>query len=568
MPICRRHQALLCAGFCISAHLCAMVRTTIPSQDGIKFIQIARQFGHQPVWDVIRSADQHPLYPATVAMAHWFLGPLRLSNPAAWRVAAQSVSLVAGLFTLWPLFRISQRLFGDQSALLAVFFWLVLPLPMSIGHETLSDSLALCLSVWALHLGLCLSEVCYWQQRLALSVASGTCVALAYWTRPEGVLAAFSIISAQLIAAISAKRSSALFSWRHSILPVAAFSTIVGAALAFYSVVNGSMTDRLAGLASPKYSQHVATQAPGQNLPRGLPLALRDSTLDFSPKDPQREVRKTGLKAGHWQILREWSESLGMALAVMTLWGIVRTRTIENHARILVRIHSGILLSALVYQSSVRGYLSERHVLMLTFLSLPFAASGVRLCSTRLADLLSVDLRKRKVLVRNGLSAIMLVGVWQQNKPAHESRMPHRLAGQWLTRNTSGYEAVFDTRGWASFEADLKRYDPYHMPQALSDSSTRYFVVEAGELQSGSLRSATLSKIIDDGGRLMARFRRDQSEGSDDQRDVLVFAWHRPSVWDIPVHEPIANKPITEDIRRDENFMPVQFSTNQESVQP
>ena len=44
-------------------HGLGIARTILPAQDGLKFIRIARLFQHAPAADVIRSSDQHPLYP-------------------------------------------------------------------------------------------------------------------------------------------------------------------------------------------------------------------------------------------------------------------------------------------------------------------------------------------------------------------------------------------------------------------------------------------------------------------------------------------------------------------------
>jgi hypothetical protein len=49
-------------------------------------------------------------------------------------------------------------------------------------------------------------------------------------------------------------------------------------------------------------------------------------------------------------------------------------------------------------------------------------------------------------------------------------------------------------------------------------------------LTSGSKRAATLAKILDDGGELVARFPKKQ--GHEDGGDVLVFSWKRPEWWD------------------------------------
>jgi hypothetical protein len=64
-------RRLLVAIVLLSAalHAIGMARSILPAQDGLKFIRIAREFQTRPWIDVVRGADQHPLYPALVAVA-------------------------------------------------------------------------------------------------------------------------------------------------------------------------------------------------------------------------------------------------------------------------------------------------------------------------------------------------------------------------------------------------------------------------------------------------------------------------------------------------------------------
>jgi hypothetical protein len=203
---------------------------------------------------------------------------------------------------------------------------------------------------------------------------------------------------------------------------------------------------------------------------------------------------------------------------------------------------AGLLVLALGYQASFRGYLSSRHVLFLTLLSIPHAAAALRLCALRFAGLVQLPPTQRRRGTRLALSIIAVGGIWLQAKPIHASRQGHIRAGQWLRGQARPGLAVFDSRGFASFQADLRRYDPLHMPQALSDTSTGFWVLEAGELNSRSRRAATLKKILADGGQLVAKFPRKKDR--EDAADVLVFSWARPKGWDEPPpHAAVARKP-------------------------
>lgn len=521
MP-CRR-IGLFLACFCLAAHLFAMARISLPSQDGLKFIAVAQEFSRQPAWDVIRSADQHPLYPALLALAHPLFRPFQLESHVSWRLAAQAVSLVAALATLWPLYQITRRLYRPVTAFLALFLWLILPMPMSLGHETLSDATALAFIAWSLYLGLLAAESRRVARRTLYTLASAICVGAGYWTRPEAVLAAPAII-----AAIVWKNERRLII---RMAELSLFAGVVGGLMIIYLNINSTLSDRLAAFQAADRSSNVAYSG-FSHLPKGLPEALRDPRLDFSPKDPAREVGRAGLSDGLQNLLRLWAESLGDALAVMTLWGLFRCRTHNPRARLLIRIQAVLLILALGYQASFRGYLASRHVVGLTFLSVPHAAAALRLSALRFAGLVKLIARQRRAGTRLALAAMAFGGVWLQAKPIHGSRQGHQKAGEWLRTNAGESACVFDTRGWAAFQADRRRYDPYHIAQALSDKSTEFWVVEAGELTSGSRRAATLSGILADGGRLAARFPRKADR--EDAADVLVFAWSRPALWDRP----------------------------------
>ena len=556
-------QRLILLIICVMAHGWAMFSQNIPSQDGLKFIELARRFEQEPAWDVIRSADQHPLYPMLVSKVHQQMGWLSLTAATSWRIAAQLVSFLAAIATIFPIFRISQRLFHPASANLAVFFWLVLPVPMSIGHETLSDALALAFGLWALELGLMTSESSGYARKWLLAGGVGFCVSLAYWTRPEGIVIGLTILIFWILSACLGTAKTSLLSAK-DLISMATFLIICLFSVGLYQTINGSISDRLSKFSEPSNSASIASSNLHANMPRGLPLTLRDRALDFSPKDPLREVRHPGLKAAVWQIVREWSESLCMVLGVMTLWGMVRVRCTDRNALLLTRIYGFLVLAMLLYQASRRGYLSERHVINLTWISLPFAAAAVSLCVNRLADIGKVTERRRLVVSRIGLAGILLLGIWQQSKPAHQSRLPHIMAGQWLKQNAAQGTAVFDTRGWASFESNLRRYDPYHIPQALSDSSTAFWVVEAGELSSGSARARTLNQLLSEGGQLVNRFAKERHSSGTDEDDVLLFAWKRPVNWDLKNPALAVDTSSTIGPKIDDKILPTMFESRKE----
>src|SRR5262245_2477262 len=101
-------------------HTIGIAQSVLPAQDGLKFLRFARQFQNQPWVDAIRIADQHPLYPASIALVQplvaFVLGP----GPDAWRIAAQSVSTLASIALIFPLLGLARALFDEKVASLCV----------------------------------------------------------------------------------------------------------------------------------------------------------------------------------------------------------------------------------------------------------------------------------------------------------------------------------------------------------------------------------------------------------------------------------------------------------------
>ena len=124
-------------------HGISIARSLLPAQDGLKFIRIARQFQNDPCPDVVRSTDQHPLYPALIAAVEPLFVRLAGPGPDTWRIAAQWVAALASVLLLFPLYDITRTIFDERIACIAVAIYALLPVPAEVGHDTLSDSLGM-----------------------------------------------------------------------------------------------------------------------------------------------------------------------------------------------------------------------------------------------------------------------------------------------------------------------------------------------------------------------------------------------------------------------------------------
>ncbi len=330
-----------------------MARTPLPAQDGLKFLRVARQFQVQPWADVVRSSDQHPLYPALIALAEPAVSLAIGQGPDAWRLAAQGVSMLAALALLWPLHSLTRCLFDERTANLAVFLYALLPFPAAIGHDTLSDSLALSFTVAAL----CLGEVTLRTRSWIAAIGCGVAAGLGFLTRPEAAL----VVPVVVIAAMWGWRS-----WREEMAVFGRLVALTASILLFvgaYAMVKGELSEKLA----LRWSTQIGTKAyVARKPPPQLPTGLDNPQFDFSPKEESDQPSLVNMPLeATGRLFREWAEGTTLILIPVILWGLVRTRSLEGSAagrRMILVYVVGFSLIAIRHASTL-GYLSGRHAL-------------------------------------------------------------------------------------------------------------------------------------------------------------------------------------------------------------
>jgi 4-amino-4-deoxy-L-arabinose transferase-like glycosyltransferase len=527
-------------------HALGIARTVLPAQDGLKFIRVARQFQERPAIDVIRGSDRHPLYPALIAVCEpfvaWFTGP----GPDAWRIAAQGVAALASIVLILPLYGLTRALFDDRIAALAALLFVVLPLPAEVGRDTLSDSLGLLAALAALQLGA--AALAPARRGFGAIAGCGLAAGVGYLARPEVALVPLAVAITLLVGGWRpALRRRVLMEM--STLGVA-FLTLVGG----YALAKGEVSESLAlrhgaGIAPPRTPVRLARP--------WLPPGLDDPRWDFSPKEetlpgesraPGRS--RTSAVAATVELITRWAEGLGGFFGLFAIWGAVRARFVraliaganvdsgsgqdENalppRLRMLLTIYLVLYALVLVRHQVTLGYLSDRHLLPLVAVAMPWTAAGTYVCARRAAAALGWPARRTRVLagVLVMLAAISAL-VMPQWKPGHRSRWGHWAAGCWLQANARTPDAVLDTRGWASFASNRPSYDYWHVRQALTDPYLAYIVVGADELSAASRRAATLRAVLAYSATPVATFPDDRDGES---IGVLVYRYRRPHSWE------------------------------------
>ena len=514
------HRWLLAvAALSATLHAVGMARTPLPAQDGLKFLRVAREFQGQPWLDVIRSSDQHPLYPAAIALAEPPLALVLGHGPLAWRLAAQGVSALAAVLLLWPLHSLTRRLGGDRAANLAVFLYALLPFSNVIGHETLADSLALGFTVAALACGEATLRTRSWLAAVGCGVAAG----LGFWTRPEVVLVAPMVVLAGAIRWRPWADEWALAG------RLATMALVVGLFIGGYAVAKGELSEKL----SLRWSTALGlnNHAPRKFAPQ-FPKGLNDPRFDFTPKEESTAPTfRNDLAGSAKQLGREWAEGVTYILVPLFFLGLFWGKTVPGSGdgkRLLV-VYAVAFVAIALRHSYTLGYLSGRHALTLIAVTVPFASSGMLLWVDGFVRRWQVTPVRARRLGYAGLLILAVAGIAAQGKAGHPSRWGHLAAGSWLRERAEPDAKVLDTRGWASFVRGIPGYDYWHVRQALSDKQLRYVVVGADELEAPSRRAATLRAMLAYAGEPVAEF-----PGRQDGRGVgvKVYRFDPPASWE------------------------------------
>jgi 4-amino-4-deoxy-L-arabinose transferase-like glycosyltransferase len=535
MPGRRRLLALVLLAAAL--HAIGIARTILPAQDGLKFIRIARQFQTEPAFEVIRSSDQHPLYPGLIALAQPLVAAVAGDGPEAWRIAAQLVAAIAAVGALVPLYGLARGLFGDRIAALSMFLFVVFPLPMEIGHDTLSDSLALLATLAALRLGARgLERVGSGPGAATFDlVGCGLCAGLGYLARPEVTLVPLAVGLALMARSWPPERL------QRAAVELSTLGVVFLALVGLHALVKGEVSGKLAlrygtGLGTAAQRQRPQVRRVAQWLPPGLD----DPRWDFSPKEePPPAERGRSARGALMGLIARWSEGLGGIFGLFAIGGALRARALRERSgqeeptprlRLLLTIYLLLDCLALVRHVVLLGYLSDRHVLPLVAVALPWAAAGTDLCARWIAGALGwTPVRARRWGTAVVALVLLAVLVVPQVKPGHRSRWGHWAAGRWLGEHAQASDAVLDTRGWAAFVSGRPSYDYWHVRQALTDARLAYIVVGEEELSATSRRGATLRAVLAYAASPVAAF---PGEANGAGSGVRVYRYHRPDSWE------------------------------------
>lgn len=118
--------------------LCLIYTTVLIAEDGVDYIESARNFSHRPA-EEIRS--KRPFgYPFLIFLAHKTIKSFGLNDSVShWIYTAQGVTLLCRTLSLIPLYWIGKILVGPRRSFWALLILILLPYPAEFGSDVLRD---------------------------------------------------------------------------------------------------------------------------------------------------------------------------------------------------------------------------------------------------------------------------------------------------------------------------------------------------------------------------------------------------------------------------------------------
>jgi Dolichyl-phosphate-mannose-protein mannosyltransferase len=459
-----------------------LCRSEATFADGLRYIHQAEQIESEPWASSLVKGIDHPLHPLGIAALHRVLNS---ASPDSWHRAALVLCFSFAVLVMIPIYLMTLDLFGEKAAWLACLLMIVNPIVMYIVVNVLSESTFLlfwCFGLWG-GVRFLRDGRLPW---LAMAIGFG---ALAYMTRPEGMLLPAALMAAVLIQPLRQARNLNWSRWRR----VVAY-TLGGVVL----LVGPYMTLK-GGVATKPGIARVLGLAP-----RSQPHALERE----KPLPPGQSDRET-YRLAALRMLKVFRAATTPNVFPFAILGLVVSGGLAGRAR------AGLFLSivlaasafALVRLHATGGYCTIRHGLVPGIILTLAAAHGITWLISRSEIVLRrvgprVERLRLGLLASTGMFVLLIVVPALRN---FESFIPgpfsvYKATGQWIARNTLAGEGVLDLTDWSLFFSGRPGYAFAGVYEAAANPRTRWIVVRKPHVDGHWHYSGVLRTLI--GGRV------------------------------------------------------------------
>ena len=464
---------LLVLAVCAGERVWLARHAEVIARDGTVYIQMARQWSHDPA-AVIRDFDYHPGYPVAIVGAHRVIEALEVADGrAAWELAGRSVSVLAGVAAVAAVWCFAGLTFGWRIAWISALVFGVGRKWSALGADVLSDSLMVCLAMWALVVMIvaanCLKRRSPWA--LVVAAVVGLLAGGSYLARPEGMVVL--VLGVGLWGVMALRGQSP---WRLTVgAGATAAATALAAALPYILAIGGftkkkptwALTTKagcavlLAGAAIGLWHLvRYARRHPSRRLLLATMVgALLISGALFVWAPDVRSVLESLKTFG-----AETAEALHPVVAgLVCVWLVawIAQHLLGRRARPdllpLPKPECGLLILGLqivfvgvllgLYQG--HGYISERHVMLCAAAFAPLAGAAV-VSMARGTVAIAGRSRLREPAVAFVITVVIsafLVG-HALSKPLHAGKGGYRQAGEFVACQSDKGQTVWADESW------------------------------------------------------------------------------------------------------------------------
>jgi hypothetical protein len=375
--------ALLAAA--LAARIAFVVMEPVIPRDGVLFLGMARQLAEEGLRPILER-EQHPLYPALVALVH-----AGARGTIDWEVAGLIVSVLSSAATVIPLVCLGNRVAGAPAGLLGGWVFAAARYPIQYGPSPIADGLHACLFACAAAVGAAALGIDVARRDDALRrrperawpfFAAGLFAGLAYLARPEGLVMAAAIAAAAVVRLVAGDRtrSGLLAFGKGQALLLLALCLTAGPYAGYLSYQAGALTltrkkPILPTLVPPAEERAADRTPPDRLLPPGgaavAPERRAAPAAAAAPPGGGAEVSAPSPAPSHARrrlegiarSLREAAEALGWlpaGLLVIGLAGRLRaTRRLLGELYLFFPVAAFVALLSGLYVTG--GYTGRRH---------------------------------------------------------------------------------------------------------------------------------------------------------------------------------------------------------------
>jgi len=432
-----------------------LAQTSVTTRDSIGFIRYAWHLEHRPLLETLRSQPHPPLYPLAIWVASKGFRPLTPGDlPRAMERSCLAVNGVVSVLLVLTMFYLGRELFGVPVGFFAALLFQLLPASGRLLGDGLSEPLFyLFASLTLLAATRGLRQAASGQACLRWLALSGVWAALAYLTRPEGlVLAALTALLALLYGR----------SWRAAAVVVFTLLVLAGP----YMVTIGGLTNK------PSATYFVDPEKWKRDTPeramRLQPTPLAAWEIDWGKgNDPSK---RWGWAAFTLVSLFDRTFFHGLwALALLGLW-YQRRRVREDPALALHPLLALLMLGLAYRVAQANGYLSDRHLTLILLVGVFWVVVGWMA--------LVRGLRHGPIVFLVVFVGVGLLAGYRTTRPLHPERLVFRQAGEWLAAHTLPGDRVFDPYAHVYFYSGRVFINENDLQVPASEPPVTYVVLE------------------------------------------------------------------------------------------